>query len=57
MANRRLRVNDRRRNGKIGFVLISPREKEEFLRDLAEAVPRLNLVEDRLVCKGEKDIE
>jgi hypothetical protein len=48
----RLRVNYRRRNGKSGFALISPREKEEFLRELADAVPGLHLVEDRLVCKG-----
>ena len=45
----RLRVNYRRPNGRLRFVMISPREKEKFLRDLAEAVPGLKLEGDRLV--------
>lgn len=45
----RLRVNYRNRKGRSRFVLISPREKEDFLRDLAETVPGLKLVNDRLV--------
>jgi hypothetical protein len=48
----RLRVNYRRKSGRKGFVLISPREKEEFLRDLAEAVPGLELDDDRLILGG-----
>ena len=45
----RLRVNYRNRKGRIRFVLISPREKDEFLRDLADSVSGLELVEDRIV--------
>jgi len=45
----RLRVNYRNRKRRMRFVLISPREKEEFLRHLAQAVPGLELVNDRLV--------
>ena len=45
----RLRVNYRNRKGRVRFVLISPRGKEEFLRDLAEALPGLSFVADRLV--------
>jgi hypothetical protein len=45
----RLRVNYHRKSGRMGFVLISPREKEEFLRDLAETVAGLNEVDDRLL--------
>jgi len=50
----RLRVNYRNRKGRMRFVLISPREKEEFLRDLAQTVPELELDGDRLV-RGDKD--
>ena len=42
-------MNYRNRKGRLRFALISPREEEEFLRDLAEAVPGMELVEDRLV--------
>ena len=45
----RLRVNYRNRKGRTRFVLISPREKEEFLHDLAEAMPGFELDGDRLV--------
>jgi Bacterial PH domain len=48
----RLRVNYRNRKGRLKFVLISPREKEEFLRDLVEAVPGSKRIDDRLVNKG-----
>jgi hypothetical protein len=50
----RLRVNYRRRSGRMGFVLISPREKEEFLRDLADTAQELELDGDRVV-RGGKD--
>ena len=53
----RLRVNYRNRKGRIRFVLISPREKDEFLRDLADSVPGLELVEDRLVRAGNQDAQ
>jgi hypothetical protein len=45
----RLRVNYQNRKGRTRFVLISPREKEEFMRELAEAVPGLEFDADRLV--------
>jgi hypothetical protein len=45
----RLRVNYRNRKGRPRFVLISPRERDEFLRDLAQAAPHLKLDNDRLV--------
>jgi len=45
----RLRVNYRNRKGRMKFVLISPREKEDFLRVLGEAVPELELVNNRLL--------
>lgn len=51
----RLRVNYRNRKGRIRFVLISPHEKDEFLRDLADSVAGLELVEDRLVRAGKHD--
>lgn len=40
---------DQDRKGRTRFVLISPREREEFMRELAEAVPGLELDADRLV--------
>ncbi len=45
----RLRVNYRNHRGRLRFVLISPREKDDFLRDLGQAVPGLERVDDRLV--------
>ena len=45
----RLRVNYRNGKGRTRFVLISPRQKEEFLRDLALAVPGLEPAGDGLV--------
>ena len=51
----RLRVNYRNRKDWVRFVLISPLEKDEFLRDLAEAVPGLKSDGDRLV--GDADNE
>jgi hypothetical protein len=40
----RLRVDYRKKNGKMWFVLISPRDKEGFVRDLAGAAPQLRSV-------------
>src|SRR5262245_15261903 len=37
----RLQVNYRRQNGENRYTLISPKDKEAFLRDLASAAPRL----------------
>src|SRR5262249_32253635 len=37
----RLRINYRRKNGKLWFTLLSPRDKEGFVRDLASAAPQL----------------
>jgi hypothetical protein len=37
----RLRIDYRRKNGKLGFTLISPKDKEGFVRDLASAAPHL----------------
>jgi len=51
----RLRVNYRNRKERIRFVLISPREKKEFLRDLAEALPGLSFAADRLVQSEQGD--
>lgn len=44
----RLRVRYHRKGGRPAFVLISPREKEEFLEELSLAVPELVRVEHRL---------
>jgi hypothetical protein len=37
----RLQINYRGRGGEISFALISPKDKEGFVRDLASAAPRL----------------
>jgi hypothetical protein len=37
----RLRINYRRKNGRMWFALISPKDKEAFVRDLASVAPRL----------------
>jgi hypothetical protein len=37
----RLRINYRRENGKLRFALISPKDKEGFVRDLSGAAPQL----------------
>src|SRR5947208_987870 len=37
----RLRINYRKKNGKVTFALISPKDKEGFVRDLASAAPQL----------------
>jgi hypothetical protein len=37
----RLQINYRDKSGKTGFALISPKDKEGFIRDLASAAPRL----------------
>jgi hypothetical protein len=42
----RLRINYRRANGRMGFALISPKDKEGFVRDLAAAAPRLRSAGD-----------
>lgn len=34
--------------GKIGFALISPESREQFMRDLAERAPHLTIVGDRM---------
>jgi hypothetical protein len=39
----RLRINYRRKSGRKGFALISPRDKESFVRDLTSAAPHLRL--------------
>ena len=50
----RLRVNYRRPNGRLRFVLISPREQQDFMQDLAEAVPGLDPQDGRLVCTSKQ---
>lgn len=47
----RLRVNYQNRKGRMRFVLISPREKEDFLRNLADALPGFALYGDRIVSE------
>ena len=42
----RLRINYRRKNGKRWFALISPKDKEGFVRDLASAAPQLRRAAD-----------
>jgi hypothetical protein len=42
----RLRINYRRKNGKMWFGLISPKDKEAFVRDLAKAAPQLRSTSD-----------
>src|SRR5205807_8834563 len=37
----RLRINYQRKNGRMWFALISPKDKEAFVRDLASAAPHL----------------
>ncbi len=44
----RLRVNYRNRKGHARSVMISPAEKEEFLRNLAESLPGFELRDGRL---------
>ncbi|HOX46109.1 MAG TPA: PH domain-containing protein [Myxococcota bacterium] len=46
---RRLRLDYRRPDGREGFQLLSPRDREAFLRELAAADPGLELDEDRWV--------
>lgn len=36
----RLRINYRKKNGKMWLALISPQDKEDFVRDLASAAPQ-----------------
>jgi hypothetical protein len=43
----RLRINYRRKNGKMWFALISPQDKEAFVRDLAGAAPQLHSAADQ----------
>ena len=45
----KLRVNYRKKNGKMGFTLISPKDKSGFLRELARAAPGLQVSGDRVV--------
>jgi hypothetical protein len=40
----RLRVDYRKKNGKMSFALISPRDKDGFVQDLAGAAPQLRAV-------------
>ncbi len=40
----RLRINYRRKNGRRWFALVSPKDKEGFVRDLASAAPQLRRV-------------
>src|SRR5258707_12255527 len=40
----RLRINYRKKTGRKWFTLISPKDKEGFVRDLASAAPRLRNV-------------
>jgi hypothetical protein len=40
----RLRVDYQKKNGRAWFTLISPQDKEGFVRDLARAAPRLRVV-------------
>jgi hypothetical protein len=40
----RLQINYRRKSGTMGLELISPKDKEAFVRDLASAAPRLRSV-------------
>jgi len=40
----RLQVNYREKDGGIGFTLISPKDKEAFVRDLAQVAPRMRVV-------------
>jgi hypothetical protein len=42
----RLRINYRKDNGKLAFALISPKDKEGFVRDLASAAPQLRSAGD-----------
>ncbi len=42
----RLRVNYRRKNGGTWFALVSPQDKEAFVRDLAGAAPQLRSAGD-----------
>src|SRR5262245_18334939 len=37
----RLQINYRGKDGQMGFALVSPKDKEGFVRDLASAAPRL----------------
>jgi hypothetical protein len=45
LSLRRLRIDYLKPNGKTGFLLISPRDREAFLRELAQAEPELALDE------------
>lgn len=49
LSLRRIRIDYRKPNGKETFVLISPGDREAFLRDLAQASPRHELKDGRLI--------
>jgi hypothetical protein len=42
----RLQIKSRRKNGELGYTLISPKDKEGFVCDLANAAPHLRRVGD-----------
>ena len=53
----RLRINYRRKSGKMWFTLISPEDKEGFVHDLASAAPHLRSAENgTLRLKAEEHV-
>jgi hypothetical protein len=52
----RLRINYQRNNGKLWFTLISPKDREAFVRDLASAAPQLQSAGDPLRLRAEEPV-
>ena len=50
----RIRVDFLRKSGRKGFVLISPKDRTSFLKDLVEAWPDLELVYEQRVERRTK---
>jgi hypothetical protein len=51
LSMRRINVEYRKASGREGYVLISPTDREAFLRDLVAASPRHQIVDGKVVGK------
>ncbi len=51
---KRIRVDFLRKSGRKSFVLISPKDRTSFLRDLADSWPELNLVSEQRLARRSK---
>lgn len=54
---KRIRVNYRRKSGRRSFLLISPKDRSCFLRDLADSWPELDLVYDQRVERRARPVD